>query len=72
MKENGSIVFLDRELIVEVSEGSDSSNTVYRFKVGDGVTPYSQLPYVSSIYSLFPFVNIFDKNYSKGIEISCE
>ena len=50
----GSVkIFRDRELIVE-SEGT-GDNTVLRFKIGDGVKPYSALPYVSSMYSGISF-----------------
>ena len=72
LKQNASTVFQDRELIVEVEKGSTKENTVLRFKIGDGVKPYSQLPYVSSLYALFPSVNLCDNNYQNILKISLE
>jgi hypothetical protein len=60
-------IFRDRELIVE-SEGT-GDNTVLRFKIGDGVKPYSALPYVSSMYALYPYVYLYNSDYTNGIKL---
>jgi hypothetical protein len=59
----------DRELIVEEDVKDSDDKSVYRFKVGDGMRPYSDLPYVSSLYSLFPNVLLCDTNYTRSIEL---
>ena len=51
LRENNHIVFKNRELIVERDSGTDDSDTTYRFKIGDGVTTYRDLKYISSIYN---------------------
>ena len=69
MKTHGFLVFKDRELIVESDKASDKDSSIYRFKIGDGVTPYENLNYVSSLYSIFPNIKLFDKNYNNEIDI---
>jgi hypothetical protein len=59
----------DRELIVEEDVKDSDDKSVYRFKVGDGMRTYSDLPYVSSLYSLFPNVLLCDQNYTRSIEL---
>lgn len=69
MNEIGDSVFLaDRELFVE-TEGEGSQQTL-RFKIGDGMTPYPGLPYVSSLYSLFPNCILYSKDYKHGVKIN--
>ena len=67
MKDHGNMIFRDREIVVEKDQNGD--NVVLRFKIGDGVRPYNQLQYVSSLYSLFPEVSFFNKDYSNGITL---
>lgn len=63
-----SIIFRDRELVVE-SDG-DGDNAVLRFKIGNGIEPYSSLPYVSSMYALYPFVYLYNKDYTNSIKLT--
>ena len=70
LKENGHIIFKNRELIVERDKGVDESDTTYRFKIGDGITPYNSLKYISSIYNLFPSFTYYDKDYETAIHFS--
>ena len=63
-----TLVLRDRELLVE-TEGVGETLTA-RFKIGDGVTPYSDLPYISSIYKLFPNFVLYNNNYNIGVNIS--
>lgn len=67
LKENGHLIFRNRELIIE--EEGEGDKLTLRFKVGDGTSPYSALQYVSSLYGLFPNVFLFDKEYNNGIEL---
>lgn len=67
MKDHGNMIFRERELIVEKDMNGD--NVVLRFKIGDGIRPYSQLQYISSLYALFPEVSLFNKDYSNGITL---
>ena len=60
-------ILKDKELFVE-TEGEGES-LIARFKIGDGVTPYKQLPYISSIYKLFPNFKLYNNAYSYGIDI---
>ena len=53
---------------IEKSDNPEQTDT-YRFKIGDGVTPYKDLKYVSTIYSLFPNFKLFDREYKKCVEI---
>ena len=68
LKENGTIIFRNREFIVE-KDDSNPENVMYRFKIGDGVLPYSALPYISNLYALFPNFTLFDKQYTHCINI---
>lgn len=61
------LVLHDRELLIE-TEGSDDT-FIARFKIGDGLTPYHKLEYVSSIYKLLPNVLFYNKDYTNGINI---
>ena len=70
---NGSsFVPMDRELIIEADsqEPHDSNSTIYRFKIGNGISPYKELSYVSSLYSLFPKVILCDNKYENGLTIA--
>ena len=70
LKENGHLVFRYRELIVESDEPENPENkTVYRFKSGDGITPYRDLKYESTLYSLLPYVCLYDKEYETCVTI---
>lgn len=70
LSENSHLVFRYRELIVEIEKSDNPEQTdTYRFKIGDGVTPYKDLKYVSTIYSLFPSFKLFDRDYKKCVEI---
>lgn len=65
---HGDVIFADRELVVEVSGSGDDAT--YKFKIGDGKTPYSSLKYVSSIYALFPSFKLCNGDYSKVLNIT--
>ena len=64
----------DRELIIEedVQSPEDASGIVYRFKIGDGITSYSELSYVSSLYSLFPRVSFCDNSYENCLTLKLD
>ena len=66
---NSAFVPKLRELIVEEDVGDSEDKAVYRFKIGDGMRRYSELPYISSIYSLFPTVLLCDPNYTRSVEL---
>ena len=66
--EHSSRVFKARELIIEREIVGDQ--TMLRFKIGDGVKPYSALQYVSSLYALFPKIDLCDTEYKNCITIS--
>lgn len=68
LKENSQIIFRNRELIIEKEEQS-VDNMVLRFKIGDGIKTYDALPYVSSLYSLFPEFCLCDSKYENSINI---
>lgn len=72
LKENGHKVFRDRELIIESETDGQKEHSVYRYKIGDGVTPYKNLNYISSLYSVFPNIIFYDEEYQNAIEISFE
>ena len=61
------LILKEKEFFVE-SEG-ENDTFVARFKVGDGKTKYSDLPYQSSIYKLFPEFYLYNNNYSYGVKI---
>ena len=61
------LILKDRELLLE-TEGVDDKFTV-RFKIGDGATPYKELPYISSIYKLFPNFTLYNNNYTFGVDV---
>ena len=61
-------VLKNKELLVEV-EGEDDTFTA-RFKIGDGITPYNKLPYISSLYKLLPNFILYNSDYSYGIDIN--
>lgn len=63
-----TLVLANRELFVE-TEGEGPQQTL-RFKIGDGITTYAKLPYVSSLYSLFPECILYSKDYKKGLKIN--
>ena len=65
-------MFKDREFIVEKESGTEKSSTIYRFKIGDGISQYKELSYISSIYNLFPKFSIYDKSYKTGIHFKFE
>ena len=72
LDENSNIVFRDRELIVEVDKGTSKDDTTFRFKIGDGIKSYSALPYISSLYALFPKVVLYNIDYSTELAISLD
>lgn len=61
------MILKNRELLVE-TEGENES-LIARFKIGDGVTPYKNLDYISSIYKLLPNTCLYDKNYLHGVNL---
>jgi hypothetical protein len=71
LSEHSDMVFHNRELIIE-SDESSVGDPVLRFKIGDGMTPYKQLKYVSSIYSLFPTFAICDASYNHEIILNLD
>ncbi len=72
LKEHGFMIFKNRELIVESDISAEKEKTMYRFKIGDGVTSYEKLSYVSSLYSIFPNVKLYDKDYTTEIDLKIE
>ena len=69
LRDHGTIIFRDRELVVEEEAGTDKDNTILRFKIGDGKTPYYQLKYASSLYALYPYVCFWDKDYVFSVSL---
>ena len=70
LKQNSHLVFRNRELIIEEDASKNpEEGSVFRFKIGDGITPYKKLKYASTIYSLFPTVMLYDKEYETCIEL---
>ena len=67
LSENSQIVFKNRELIMEEDNDGVREHIVYRFKIGDGVTPYNELRYISSLYSLIPNVIFYDSDYKNSV-----
>ena len=61
------IILKEREFLVE-TEG-ENETLVARFKIGDGRTKYSELPYQSSIYKLFPEFILYNNEYTYGVKI---
>lgn len=68
---NHDKVFQNRELVIEV-DNSTVDDPVYRFKVGDGVSPYSELKYISTLYSLYPMFCICNESYTNKINLSLD
>lgn len=60
-------VLKDKELLVETD--GENETTVIRFKLGNGRTPYAQLPYVSNLYNICPNFILYSDDYSFGINI---
>lgn len=63
----GDIILRDRELLVE-TEG-ENETFVARFKIGDGKTPYTSLPYVSNLYKICPNFILYNNDYTFGLNI---
>jgi hypothetical protein len=63
-------VFRNRELIIEKESDGVEEHTVFRFKIGDGLTTYKNLKYVSSMYSLLPEICLCNKDYSSKLVIN--
>lgn len=61
------LILKEKEFFVETEGENDTF--IARFKVGDGKTKYSDLPYQSSIYKLFPEFYLYNNNYSYGVKI---
>lgn len=61
------IILKDKEFLVE-TEG-ENETLIARFKIGDGKTKYSELPYQSSIYKLFPEFLLYNNDYTYGVKI---
>lgn len=61
LRENGHKIFKDRELIIEKDVSGE--NVMLRFKIGDGIRPYSELQYISSMYALYPSICLCDSEY---------
>ena len=71
LKKNSTIIFKRRELIVEVEKpDSVEDEPTYRFKVGDGITPYALLPYVSSLYALVPNICFYNKDSTSCVRLN--
>lgn len=70
LTKNSSIVFKNRELIIEKDFDGIDEHTVYRFKIGDGISSYQNLKYVSNIYSLLPEFSLCNKDYSSELVIN--
>lgn len=60
-------VLKNRELLVETEGENDT--LVVRFKMGDGISPYKQLSYVSNLYKLYPNFILYSNDYSYGVNI---
>lgn len=69
LKSNSDIVFKNRELIIEEDCDGVSEHSVFRFKIGDGITPYCDLKYISSLYTLFPNIILYDEDYNNSITL---
>lgn len=67
MLKSGDIILRDRELLVE-TEG-ENETFVARFKIGDGKTPYTSLPYVSNLYKICPNFILYNNDYTFGLNI---
>lgn len=71
LKQNSTIIFKNRELIVEMEKpDSVEDEPTYRFKVGDGITPYALLPYVSSLYALVPDICFYNKDSTSCVKLN--
>lgn len=69
---NGStLIPRNRELIIEsdMQEPGNEDSIVYRFKIGNGLDTYKDLPYTSSLYSLFPKISFYDSKYENGLTL---
>lgn len=62
-----SYILKDKELLVETD--GENETFVARFKIGDGKTPYSQLPYISNLYKLCPNFLLYNNDYTFGVNI---
>lgn len=62
-----SYILKDKELLVETD--GENETFVARFKIGDGRTPYSQLPYISNLYKLCPNFLLYNNDYTFGVNI---
>ena len=60
-------ILKDKELLVETD--GENETFVARFKIGDGKTPYSQLPYISNLYKLCPNFLLYNNDYTFGVNI---
>ena len=72
---NGNLFIpIDRELIIEedMQTPDDKSSIIYRFKIGNGISSYKELPYVSSLYSLFPKVLFCDSSYENCLTLKLD
>lgn len=67
MLKSGDMILRDRELLVE-TEG-ENETFVARFKIGDGKTPYTSLPYVSNLYKVCPNFILYNDDYTFGLNI---
>lgn len=63
-----SIILANRELLLEVEKLPDDE--VLRYKIGDGYTPYSLLPYISSLYDCYPYIYLYNSTYTNGIKLT--
>lgn len=70
LKEHDHIIFKNRELVIERDGTGD--NVMLRFKIGDGIRPYRDLQYISSMYALYPSVCLFDGDYENCFTLSFE
>lgn len=62
------MILKESEFLVETEGEGDT--LVARFKIGDGKTKYSNLPYQSSIYKLFPKFTLYNEDYTFGVVIN--
>lgn len=67
LKDHSDKVFADRELVIEREVSGEQ--TMLRFKIGDGIHPYSTLQYISSLYALFPQVKLCDTEYNNSVTL---
>lgn len=63
-------VLRNRELLLEYEGEGDKR--IYRFKLGDGITPYNQLSYISSLYALYPMFNLYNNSYTQQVQLLFE